>query len=464
MLRPCFVLCAIFAFSLPSATKNEQRACSPSVENCLEYRSNLLLQLNEGNKQSRDAQIVTQSRHQAFSSHKRVKDAPATPIQKGPFALWVEAHRTTFFLGVASWMLLALMSARPQNTRNDDQGRDMFWDVAKFILIVFVLDTHLSNDMLYLPWFMDVMMPGFMMISGFLQQKSRAGVLDKTVVKRVIRDNVMNNVLFYLVLLAFGQESEDGCLWYLWALAVYRICLFPVFHAVKEHFGQPGVAAFLLAIAVFYCNLTSDWPVDWTELGKIMLLGPGMCWEIPRFAFYYFLGLSIDYKAAREAFSNTTVSVLSCAFLLVHAILVPVDDVFLVSRDASLKWLQLVYFSLLSLAFLACVSPIASITQGPLRHAVKVMADGGSRTLYGYYLHMLIRFLVVTEQFAQVAVDLDSISWCLRIFLETLFMASLCSPLAETCFKGLVSPQWILDLGSRIVKQLDPWSPADFEK
>lgn len=362
-------------------------------------------------------------------------------------------------------MLLALVSARPRSsTRNDDEGRDVFWDVAKFILIVFVLDTHLSNDMLYLPWFMDLMMPGFMMISGFLQQKSRAGVLDKTVLTRVIRDNVMNNVLFYLVLLAFGQKSEDGCLWYLWALAVYRICLFPIYHAVKENLGHPGVAAFLLAIATLYCNLATDWPVDWTALGQFMLLGPGMCWEIPRHAFYYFLGLSIDYKVAREAFSSTGVSVLSFAFILVHVILLPADDLFLVSRDASQKWLQLVYFSLLSLAFLACISPIASIKQGPLRHVVKVLADGGSRTLYGYYLHMLLRFLITTEQFARVAQDLDGISWCLRILLEVLFMASLCSPLAETCFKGLVSPQWMLDLGSKIVKQLDPWTPLDFEK
>lgn len=100
---------------------------------------------------------------------------------------------------------------------------------------------------------------------------------------------------------------------------------------------------------------------------------------------------------------------------------------------------------LVTLAFLACVTVFADARYAPVQAIARVLASCGSRTLYGYYLHMVLRFLVTTEISRSNGRSFQSIHPLLAIVAVVLFTAALCSPFSERCFGWLVSPQWILD-------------------
>lgn len=282
-------------------------------------------------------------------------------------------------------------------------------------------------------------------------------MLDASALSRSLRDNVLNNLLFYGLLMACSQDSEDGTLWFLWGLAFFRLCLFPLFHCVKERLGLPGVIGYLVVMSVFYCLNKPEWQV-WTYIDAALLLKSGLTYEAGTFAFYYVLGLSLSYQHVRDLLNNRMLSLVSVALITLHTFSggsVTLWSLWGTGLNESTKWLELIYGAVLSLAVLSCLNPIADIRQGPMQHIVSTVADLGSRTLYGYYLHMMFRFLLCTENFQKIWEPLGSGSTSLIYYVwEVLFMASLCSPLAETCFQGLVSPQWILDIKDTAVSQL----------
>jgi len=278
-------------------------------------------------------------------------------------------------------------------------------------------------------------------------------VLDASALSRSLRDNVLNNCIFYGLLMACSQDSEDGTLWFLWGLAFFRLCLFPLFHCVKERLGLPGVIGYLLVMSVFYCSIKPGWQI-WAYIDAAVLLKSGLAYEAARFAFYYVLGLSLNYDHVRNLLRNWMLSLVSVAFITLHTFSGGSLYLWYPGLPEPLKWLELIYGAVLSLAVLSCLNPIAEIKQGPLQHVVSTVADLGSRTLYGYYLHMLLRFLMCTKNFQKIPEPLGAVSIGLIYVWEVFFMASLCSPLAETCFQGLVSPQWILDMKDTAASQL----------
>lgn len=433
---------------LPTSSKTQ--SCSAGL--CSEYRAQYLLQLNE-----MGSSVLSADSHR--TKHVLAGNATVHDIVPGPIAQWVLAHWSSFLVALACWVVLAWVSIVKRWVAiqaEEDKGRDRLWDIAKFLLITCVLDMHLGS--VFNPhWYTECLMPAFFLISGLLQQKSRGGVLDASALSRSLRDNVLNNLLFYGLLMACSQDSEDGTLWFLWGLAFFRLCLFPLFHCVKERLGLPGVIGYLVVMSVFYCLNKPEWQV-WTYIDAALLLKSGLTYEAGTFAFYYVLGLSLSYQHVRDLLNNRMLSLVSVALITLHTFSggsVTLWSLWGTGLNESTKWLELIYGAVLSLAVLSCLNPIADIRQGPMQHIVSTVADLGSRTLYGYYLHMMFRFLLCTENFQKIWEPLGSGSTSLIYYVwEVLFMASLCSPLAETCFQGLVSPQWILDIKDTAVSQL----------
>jgi len=193
-------------------------------------------------------------------------------------------------------------------------------------------------------------------------------------------------------------------------------------------------------------------------LANCLLLNSFIGFKIPLHAFFYVLGLSLDYDSFRQTISRAPCVALSLVFMFVHRF-------YLVSfswvttegfSDNPLKWFQLLYCSLISIAFISCLTPLADRAQGLLLQAAEVMADLGSRSLYAYCLHMLMRFLITDDVFAGLAEALGPVGSLPRSAVMVLFLVSLCSPLAERCFSWLVSPQWAVDLCSSMAKAIFP--------
>jgi len=377
----------------------------------------------------------------------------------GLVASWTKAHMETFVAVMVCFMTSACVSIGLRHVRQTEsaQDRDKLWDIAKLILMFCVIDLHTQSAFANATYEF-FLMPSFLMMSGLLQQKSRGGALEAAAVKRVFRDNILNNLLIFLVATTGGMlDKEDCTLWFLWALALYRLLIFPVFSKVKEIAGHIGVVVLLCAFAVSY-RLTDPASLKWKSLANCLLLNSFIGFKIPLHAFFYVLGLSLDYDSFRQTISRAPCVALSLVFMFVHRF-------YLVSfswvttegfSDNPLKWFQLLYCSLISIAFISCLTPLADRAQGLLLQAAEVMADLGSRSLYAYCLHMLMRFLITDDVFAGLAEALGPVGSLPRSAVMVLFLVSLCSPLAERCFSWLVSPQWAVDLCSSVAKAIFP--------
>eukprot|EP00930_Biecheleria_cincta_P074087 TRINITY_DN61310_c0_g1_i1.p1 TRINITY_DN61310_c0_g1~~TRINITY_DN61310_c0_g1_i1.p1 ORF type:complete len:455 (+),score=63.64 TRINITY_DN61310_c0_g1_i1:72-1436(+) len=378
----------------------------------------------------------------------------------GLVASWTKSHMDTFVAVMVCFMTSASVSIGLRHARQTEsaQDRDKLWDIAKLILMFCVIDLHTQSCFANATYEF-FLMPGFLMMSGFLQQKSRGGVLDAQAVKRVFRDNILNNLLIFLVATAGGMlDKEDGTLWFLWALAIYRLFIFPLFSKVKEVSGPIGVVALVFAFAVSY-RYTDPHSIKWAYLANCLLLNTNIGFKIPWHAFYYVLGLSLDYTSVRQTISRAPCVALSLVFMFVHRFYLVNFSSWVTTEgfvDNPLKWFQLLYCSLISLAFMSCLTPLADRAQGLLLQVAEIMADLGSRSLYAYCLHMLMRFLITDDVFTGLADDLGPVGSLPRSAMQVLFLVSLSSPLAEKCFSWLVSPQWAVDLVSSVGKALLP--------
>lgn len=250
-------------------------------------------------------------------------------------------------------------------------------------------------------------------------------------------------------------DREDGTLWLLWALAFYRLLIFPAFSKVKEISGQIGVFAFASVFAISYGYIDPR-STKWISLSECLFLNPYIGYKIPRHAFFYVLGLSLDYDVVRQTISRTPCVVVSLLLMFVRRIQIVYFPWVTTDRFLGNPWFELMYCSLLSVAFMSCLSPLADKAQGLLRQVSEIMADLGSRSLYAYCLLMLMRFLITPDVLIGLARDLGPIGSLPRSATKVLLLVSLSSPLAEACFSWLVSPQWAVDLLSSVAKAILP--------
>lgn len=376
----------------------------------------------------------------------------------GLVASWTQSHLDTFVAVMVCFMTFACVSIVLRHARRTESApdRDKLWDIARLVLIFCINDMYIQGNFEFATYEFFFSMPSFLIMSGLLQQKSGGGAFEARSVRRVFRENVLNNLLIFLVATAGGMlDKEDGTLWLLWALAFYRLLIFPAFSKVKEISGQPGVAAFAFAFAISYCCI-DPLSTKWITLAECLFLNPYIGFKIPRHAFFYVLGLSLDYDVVRQTISRTPCVVLSLMLMIVRRIQLVYAPAVTTDGFLGHPWFELMYCSLLSLAFMSCLTPLADKAQGLLQQVAEIMADLGSRSLYAYCLLMLMRFVITDGVLIGLARDLGPIGSLPRTATQVLLLVSLSSPLAETCFSWLVSPQWAVDLGSSVAKAILP--------
>jgi len=105
--------------------------------------------------------------------------------------------------------------------------------------------------------------------------------------------------------------------------------------------------------------------------------------------------------------------------------------------------------------------PIADVDQSQWFHSLhlvsRIAARCGSRTLYGYYLHQLLRF-AIGSNFGRLQNAMSPKgNEHFPVFLQGLFIAALCSPLSERCFRWLVSPQWLVNSACAAASAVRNW-------
>eukprot|EP00930_Biecheleria_cincta_P101711 TRINITY_DN93367_c0_g1_i1.p1 TRINITY_DN93367_c0_g1~~TRINITY_DN93367_c0_g1_i1.p1 ORF type:complete len:540 (-),score=48.71 TRINITY_DN93367_c0_g1_i1:10-1629(-) len=396
--------------------------------------------------------------------------------KRGPLEVWIEDNflLSTLVLGcfiVAAWWTIireAVWQAEP-----DSGQRDRLWDIAKFGLIWCVLNYHMTAYYSQ-KWYDSFMMPAFMIMSGLVQSRGGDVFVEKRMT-RLLRDNVLNNYLFALVLAAIQATNYDGTLWFLWALVVYRLVINPIVKCFIFCFGDRagsllGVAT--VGLIVWMSTRLSSGPLVLASdpsfirvLSAIMHLHIGVVW-IFEHAVFYVLGLVLSCDSVRGLISKPFAATTAFAYIAVQVYVDLADPTLfgikcgtIFPHGESLKRTNsclefaadVALRSLSALAFIACCAPIADVDESCWFHSLRlaisrIAAKCGSRTLYGYYLHQLLRFAIASNFGRLQNVMSPKTNEYLPVFLQGLFIAALCSPLSERCFDWLVSPQWLVNL------------------
>jgi hypothetical protein len=302
------------------------------------------------------------------------------------------------------------------------------------------------------------MIPGFFLISGLLQQGK--DMFDRKSLTRTIRDNIINNYAYTAIVVAATglapcEHLPELSLWFLTALALYRFLLFPIVKCFTQSFGRlPGgvvSVAMLLGLQFFLKHNVIEGPQD-EIMGKLLLVRFKKFEEIIILSPFYVLGLLVDRSSMRQVLANPYIlaCAIPCVFLsnaigleltkLVAGIL-PHDHHAL--HDIVNMTIKLSQQALGSLSFIACAAPLADAQNPYVKTLARLVASCGSRTLYGYYLHMLLRVTPSWYQLSSIGSGSSA-----GLLLQILGLAALCSPFAERCFGWLVSPQWLFDAAS----------------
>jgi len=154
-----------------------------------------------------------------------------------------------------------------QVASSQDQGgkkRDALWDVTRSALMVLIINFHLLYYQGYngimdwdKAWYPGFYMPAFFMISGMFSKRRGDGYWSNILV-----NNVINACLFGAIYAPVFSPKVQ-CLWFLWALAVYRALLQPALAACHGHLGQwMGAGAGLLVAVVLNYAVTAI-PLWW---------------------------------------------------------------------------------------------------------------------------------------------------------------------------------------------------------
>mmetsp|Transcript_62481 Transcript_62481/g.118103 ORF Transcript_62481/g.118103 Transcript_62481/m.118103 type:complete len:497 (+) Transcript_62481:101-1591(+) len=366
----------------------------------------------------------------------------------------MDTNTAVAIIGVIGTFALAgfgsVVWAVMQPLKDTEAARDPLWDCAKFFLLLMVYTTHMYGKMhFYNLWYMAC----FFMISGLFVDHSDSLFTQKDAI-RVLSDTVLNQLFFRSMCVAFLHRAPAAdFLWFLTALAAYRLCLLPTFKVLRRGLVALGVGNRLgafgscaaLVVLIIHLHAFDMKSISHPNPPGYLALHHGAA---------YVMSLLIDREAFRLFLSTWTAFVFGLVIMLVHIHIRVFDfswyrgpySEFLSSIYGTYPvpfmtlLMMIVYELLVSSAFLACVTQLVEIQNVVFQKFVRFVACCGSRTLYGYLLHMYIRYLVQGRNFRHFGDMCLQIHPVFLVVSELLLLIGLCSPLAEKCFAWLVSP------------------------
>lgn len=351
-------------------------------------------------------------------------------------------------------------------------SRDSFWDMSKFVLIVMVFDLHLCfafPSQIMAPFWDSFFMCAFFLVCGIFTRMS-TDVFSWKILSRVLRDCILPQLLLRKLSSFVISDTQIPCLglWFLTALAVYRICLVPVCTLAVRVFGH-WQAAVVCVSAVTLGSMkmfTGGFLVDYyyqVYEAKMLLFQ----------SIFFTAGIFLDSTTLRVFLTRplvigcgTLISYLHVCTMLCWTAMAH-QPIFrtrldLAFMDRSLGTVEpqevldypylflwsLVLRAILSFATMTWLAPLAiddSMLSRTLRFTISKM---GQRTLYAYVLSWstlfaLIGFGPAVESLGYITGNYGQFAGLVALLLITCVF---CSPLIEKCFAWLIQPQWLLDL------------------
>lgn len=367
-------------------------------------------------------------------------------IADGPFATWFKQNPYSSLCAFSVFAMAAFSSALHEAALSmaeaDEDPRDCLWDIAKFGLLLMVLHAHISTGA-WGSWYEPLCMPGFFIISGLLQQYSAA--TPSVIVVRVMRDNVMSNMLFVLFFFTIRQDTDDGSLWFLWAMAFYRISVLP-FCRLWTHVLGPRVGGIVVvALASVLSWQGGDvWPEVVDAWVKPLIFLNCCAYLLLENVVFFAIGLTVDIGILQSLVRRRLVQGIAILYMTIYLVVGRYSIHSTESFDGYL--VGVARRSVGALAFITCTAPLAEATIQPFRFARILLAKCGTRAIFGYYIHMLLRFSVTSSVFMGFGTHAQRcFGYPVAFVGEAVLLIALCSPLAARCFSIMVSPQWILN-------------------
>eukprot|EP00747_Dinoflagellata_sp_TGD_P182300 gnl/TRDRNA2_/TRDRNA2_36501_c0_seq1.p1 gnl/TRDRNA2_/TRDRNA2_36501_c0~~gnl/TRDRNA2_/TRDRNA2_36501_c0_seq1.p1 ORF type:complete len:533 (+),score=40.57 gnl/TRDRNA2_/TRDRNA2_36501_c0_seq1:88-1686(+) len=379
-------------------------------------------------------------------------------VEEGHSTWFLENRRQclvvlVIFVFVASLTIIQELVKAPKT----DSRRKATWDIAKFILSCMVIGGHVCPParLYWESW----CLPCFFILSGICGQSEDDVILSANVLLRLLRDNVLNNIIFIIMVTINPYHDPEGGqgLWYLWALATYRLTIRPCWKALTGMMGYgPASSALLMGTVVLpwvvghffgpYRQYAGNFVLDATLChGMFYALGLMLHSETihhvvhsgPAFAVGLLTVMGWDIWYIRNATLKQDFgdSVGCCAPMRLYSSPKMPFHCFAVQGGAR---------AILSLCFLCCVYPLCL---DAIRNMRRLLASLGERTLYVYYVSMFFIFGVTGRtNLVKSVKPFWTGSWQPLVWIGVVFVtAALASPLSECLFNRVVSPSWMLD-------------------
>jgi len=384
-------------------------------------------------------------------------------------------HWWLFFLGfgmLAWWSLVReVWFTKRMDTTEQMQSREPLWDIGKFCLMCLVWLTH-ANKPAQIYW-AGWLLPAFFFLSGLVTAPAEVDVkFGKKLAVRVLRDNLFNGI-FLSVLIHFfrGGCFDSVSAWFLPALGTCQIGIPLCFHLTRRA-GEFSASTFLVAVALVLPYML--------EVNKINLpippcLGLECCGKCEMVSLrimhswiFYVFGFLTNSSWLASKLKNRDATCTAAALVgLLYcitwqgivqewtSILIPYGESY--AEDGWRVYVSdILAKQFFIVLFLACLAPVARI--GGL--IPQVLAQLGQRTLHAYLINVFLYWLgrpgklsarlfnpfTYKEPLPLTAVE-KSASYVALIFATSVA----CCPLTESCVWHLTSPQWIFDVGAKVI-------------
>jgi hypothetical protein len=228
------------------------------------------------------------------------------------------------------FVLLAWRSIWQEVSGTGSIDRDMLWDVSKFGFLVCVLNLHVNGcyaletcaaKFPHSMWYTEFMLPGFFVIAGLLQQNK--DIWDWKSVERTLRDNIINNYAYIAIVLAataslpFAPKGHDVSLWFLTAIALYRLVLFPIVKGLTWSLGhlQGSVVSMVIVVGWYFLldHIVGPQVEYLIMIREEFTVMPARKWHsVIRHSPFYVLGLVVNRNSMRQFLASP--SAFACAF------------------------------------------------------------------------------------------------------------------------------------------------------
>jgi len=360
--------------------------------------------------------------------------------------------------------------------------RDGFWDAAKFVLVACVVYNHLEwvTDWWTPPCSVLVWrMPGISFISGLFGASTSFDSLSRVACSTVgacIMVSLFYSVIRWVVLALSMQEETvfltradrtiqfgfnphfvlPPHLWYLAALAVWRLVVTPCFKLCRDSLmlGKWGAAA-IIYVAAYLLRHSLHRPEVHFAVSKAIPT------NMLYFLNFFLFGLLLSAKPLKQILSNRFVFVLSAVIMLAYnlgLILSPrmsghfAETVAHFPKEATNPNISMLGFlkdtadilvrQVLSLAVLSLLCGLYDVCGMRLPAVIRWLEDRGPATAYVYELHPLLFDLVVP-----VILAIAKITGLLKVpamLLGALAIVLVTSaPIVRRCMRFAVEPLWL---------------------